>query len=105
MVCLKGSQGKLHDEVKLYFETVQGNRKNYQLKERKTKGKDHGRIERREYFLTTDIEWIENRKEWANLNAIGMVRSRRIVNGIESSDDRYFISSSCGCSVINYKNT
>ena len=57
------------------------------------KGKDHGRIERREYFLTTDIEWIENREEWANLNAIGMVRSRRIVNGIESSDDRYFISS------------
>ncbi len=82
LIRLKGNQGKLHDEVKLYFETAQGDRKNYQLKERKMKGKDHGRIERREYFLTTDIEWIENRKEWANLNAIGMVRSRQIVNGI-----------------------
>ena len=93
VICLKGNQGRLHDDVKLYFETAQGDRKNYPLKEGKTKGKDHGRIERREYFLTTDIEWIENREEWANLNAIGMVRSRRIVNGIESSDDRYFISS------------
>ena len=89
----KGNQGRLHDEVKLYFETAQGGRKNYLLKERKTKGKDHGRIGRREYFLMTDIEWIENREERANLNAIGIVRSRRIVNGIESGDDRYFISS------------
>ena len=93
MIRLKGNQGKLHDEVKLYFETAQGDRKNYPLKERKTKGKDHGRVKRREYFLTTDIEWIENREEWANLNAIGMVRSRRIINEIGSSDDRYFISS------------
>ena len=39
------------------------------------------------------MEWIENKDEWSNLNAIGMVRSIRIINGIESIEKRYFISS------------
>ena len=30
LIRLKGNQGKLYDEVKLYFETAQGDRKNYQ---------------------------------------------------------------------------
>lgn len=53
----------------------------------------HGRIEKREYFLSNEVEWIENRSEWAGFNAIGMVKSTRIVNDIESTENRYFISS------------
>ena len=55
--------------------------------------KDHGRIETREYFLSTDIEWLETRDEWANLNAIGMVRSKVIEGENESEFTRYFITS------------
>ena len=65
----------------------------YPLSKTSTLDKGHGRIEKREYFLTTDVEWIENRDEWAGLNAIGMVRSTRIVDETESIEDRYFITS------------
>ena len=93
VICLKGNQEILHEDVKLYFETAQNEPNFYPLSKTKTSNKNHGRIERREYFLTTDIEWINDKNTWANLNAIGMVRSTRIVNGVESIENRYFISS------------
>lgn len=93
VICLKGNQETLHDDVKLYFETAEKEQAFYPLSKTSTLDKGHGRIEKREYFLTTDIEWIENRDEWAGLNAIGMVRSTRIVDETESVEDRYFITS------------
>lgn len=33
------------------------------------------------------------KNEWANLNTVGMVRSKRIINGIGTVENRYFISS------------
>ena len=50
-------------------------------------------MEKREYYFTQDVEWIENRSDWANLNAIGMVRSTRIVEGEKRTELRYFIAS------------
>ena len=93
VICLKGNQETLHDDVKLYFETAEKEQALYQLSKISTLDKGHGRIEKREYFLTTDVEWIENRDEWAGLNAIGMVRSTRIVDETESVENRYFITS------------
>lgn len=93
VICLKGNQETLHDDVKLYFETAEKEQEFYPLSKTSTLDKGHGRIEKREYFLTTDVEWIENRDEWAGLNAIGMVRSTRIVDETESVEDRYFITS------------
>ena len=93
VICLKGNQETLHDEVKLYFETAKKEQMFYQLSKISTLDKGHSRIEKREYFLTTDVEWIENRDEWVGLNAIGMVRSTRIVDETESVENRYFITS------------
>ena len=55
----------------------------------------HGRIEKREYFLCTDLRWFVDKKECTNLNGIGMVRSWRLnkKTGEESFDTRYFITS------------
>mgnify|MGYP002674909377 FL=1 len=68
VICLKGNQETLHDDVKLYFETAEKEQAFYQLSKISTLDKGHGRIEKREYFLTTDVEWIENRDEWVGLN-------------------------------------
>ena len=55
--------------------------------------KCHGRIETRQYFLSTEIgDFIDN-DEWKGIKAIGMVRSKRIINGEESTENRYFITS------------
>lgn len=93
VICLKGNQETLHEDVKLYFETAVKEPKLFPLCNTSTLEKDHGRIEKREYFLTTDVKWIKNREEWTGLNAIGMVRSTRTIDYKESTEIRYFITS------------
>jgi len=93
VICLKGNQETFHDEVELYFETALKEPQSYPLAKTKILSKDHGRIEKREYFLTDDIDWFEDKKEWCGLKAIGMVRSTRIIKDKETVEVRYFISS------------
>lgn len=93
VICLKGNQELLHEDVKQYFESAAKDPKFFPAMKVRVTEKGHGRIEKRCYYLTTDVNWIEDKNEWANLNAIGMVHSIRIVNGIETCENRYFISS------------
>lgn len=56
--------------------------------------KGHGRIERRDYYLFSDLSWYENLKDWKNLKSVVMVKSRREVLGKEATEEtRYYISS------------
>ena len=84
---LKGNQSGLHDDVKLYFEHMKVTEKTA------TKEKNHGRIETREYFLETDIDWLPQKSEWADLNAIGMIKSKVVEKDILREETRYFITS------------
>jgi len=84
---LKGNQESLHEDVKLYFDHILVETKEV------TRDKGHGRIETREYFLETDIDWIEQKSKWLNLNAIGMVKSRVWEKEILREEVRYFITS------------
>lgn len=93
VICLKGNQGTLHENVKLYFETALKEPKFYNLSEHIVSEKGHGRIEKRKYYLTTDVKWIDELSEWKGLKAIGMVQSSRTVNDKESVENRFFISS------------
>jgi len=56
--------------------------------------KGHGRIEKRKYYLFTDIAWFADRKDWTGLAGVAMVRSTRQVGKKEpSSETRFFITS------------
>ena len=55
--------------------------------------KSHGRIEKRQYFLSTEINDFIDSQEWKGIAAIGMVKSKRIINNLESFETRYFITS------------
>ena len=59
----------------------------------KTFNKVHGRIETRKYTLDTNIDWLDNRKEWKNIKAFVMCESIVIRNGKERIEKRYFITS------------
>ena len=50
---LKGNQKSLYEEVGVYFENFQSEQQSVVVKE-----EGHGRVERREYFLETDIDWL-----------------------------------------------
>jgi predicted transposase YbfD/YdcC len=89
---LKGNQNTLHEDVTLYFEKLS---KNEREKEKTaiTKEKGHGRIEMREYYLETEIDWLSQKPEWAGLKGIGMVKSRVCEKNVWREESRYFITS------------
>ena len=54
---------------------------------------DHGRIETRRYWITSDIEWLGAKASWAKLHSIGMVESCREVGETVQVETRYFLTS------------
>jgi predicted transposase YbfD/YdcC len=84
---LKGNQGTLHEDVKLYFETEA------KISKITTKEKGHGRIETREYYLETEIDWLCQKSDWVGLAAIGMVKSKVLEKDFLREELRYFITS------------
>lgn len=91
---LKGNQTLLHEDVALYFEEAVGNRKLYpEIDSASICEKGHGRIEKRSYYLTNEIDWLQSKKDWENLGGIGMVSSEVIEKGQGRTENRYFITS------------
>ena len=96
---LKGNQEKIHDDVRDFFTSHELDEKYCErYKIQKYEGEleiGHGRIEKREGFLCTNIKWLEGRAEWPNLKAVGMVRCHRTEKktGKESVETRFFITS------------
>ena len=86
-LALKGNQTSLHEDVRLYFENLPAEQRAV------TKGKGHGRIEKREYFLETDVDWLPQRTDWAKLSAIGAVKSTVFEKEETRTETRYFITS------------
>src|SRR4029453_10812533 len=70
----KGFTGIAH----AYHETIDG---------------DHGRIETRRYWLTSEIEWLGGPASRSNLQALGMGEARREVGEAVQIDTRYFLTS------------
>lgn len=90
VLALKGNQGRLHEDVKLYFndpELLAG------CAYTNTVEKARSSIEKREYWQTEDIGWLVNKKEWAGLKSIAMTRNTIMKNGKVTIETRYFISS------------
>ena len=86
VLALKGNHGNLHEDVSFYMqqETIAD-----KLKQVDANG---SRIEIREYFLETDIDWLDAREQWLGMQSIGMVRSTVTKGEKTTIEDRYFIS-------------
>ena len=62
---LKDNQKTFRKDVEDYFFSVrQAPEFNLETETGKTLEKGHGRIEKREYYLTTDISWLDESKKW-----------------------------------------
>lgn len=90
VLALKGNQGTLYEDVKLYFEDMEILS---QCAHTQTLEKARGGIEKREYWQTEDIAWLSQKKEWSGLKSIAMTRNTILKNGEETTESRYFISS------------
>ena len=94
VISLKGNQGCLHEDVKLFLESERvRNFKNIAHDYYETIEKGHGRVETRRYWMTEKISWLNNQEQWRGLKTIGLVESERYLNGETSLERRCFISS------------
>lgn len=81
VINLKGNQGTMHEEVKDYFMDLEQSgelkdtpKQNSKIGVHSTLEKGHGRIEKRTYFYSTDLDWmVDTRRDWTKLTGIGMV--------------------------------
>lgn len=87
---LKGNQGSLSNDVRLWFSDPQASEKSYTYQ---NTDKDHGRIETRSLRVSSDIEWLKERHGWPGLESIIEISSVREISGQSTSEKRFYISS------------
>lgn len=91
---LKGNQSNLHENIKLYFpEQVKEKFKGSSFDYYETIDGEHGRIEVRRYWTTSDIDWLQGKENWKNLKTICMVQRERDIAGKVEKETSYYISS------------
>ncbi|MHB1155093.1 MAG: ISAs1 family transposase [Eubacteriales bacterium] len=90
LLSVKDNQSNLLNDISLYFSTEKNGCSYAQTTE-----KSHGRYEKRECWVSTDIDWLWQRSDWQGLSGIAMIRSERqvISTGVSESAVHYFIFS------------
>jgi len=87
---LKDNHPTLCDDVQLWLDTAVARGR---LPVLETIEKDHGRIEIRRYAISSQIDWLDAKADWAGLQAVGRVESTRIIGDDASTECRYFLCS------------
>jgi predicted transposase YbfD/YdcC len=94
VLAVKGNQPTLMQNIVDWFDLAEQNRfKDFEHDTCKTYDKGHGRIEKRKYYITEDIEWLAEKSEWKGLKSIGMAIRENIENDRTTVERRYYISS------------
>ena len=94
VLALKGNQPLFHEEVQGFFddekrEEIRKSGKGY----KKTMEKEHGGTALREYYITEEVGWYADRKQWKNLKAFGMVHKTFTKGEKREEEYRYYICS------------
>jgi hypothetical protein len=94
VLALKANQGTLLENVKLYLDdALARNFRDVPYDSHTTVEKDHGRFEKREYWVSSELSWLPEAKAWKDMQSIGMVRATRQIKGESQTETRYYISS------------
>ena len=97
VLSLKGNQGHLHEDIKLFLEVESRKKKALQLSaisdycEENDKG--HGRLEIRKCYVSDQLDWLDQKPQWKDLKTVAMIEEQREIRGKISIEHRYFISS------------
>ncbi len=93
---LKGSQQLFYEEVVLFFSddelsSIAKKEKHF----RSYTEKSRNRIEKRSYYMTTDIKWFADLHKWAGLKAFVccVTETEDLVTGQKTQEQRYYITS------------
>jgi predicted transposase YbfD/YdcC len=91
---LKGNQGTLDDDVKLFVAEQRAKGfEDAKVTRHETVDGDHGRIETRRYTVIHDVAWLQERHGWPGLRSVIVVETTREFRGKIERETRLYISS------------
>lgn len=94
VLALKGNQGTLHDDVRLFLQTEAAKPVSLAIRDTCSEADaGHGRVESRRCLVSDRLDWLVQRPEWSGLASIAMIEETREINGRISCERRFFISS------------
>ena len=105
VLALKGNQETVHQEVKDFLDQSLAEKQKPRprgakkpaaaasLASLETVEKDHGRLETRRYYQSSQLAWFADLAQWEGLKSVGMVESIREVDGKSTVERRYYLSS------------
>jgi predicted transposase YbfD/YdcC len=94
VLALKGNQGTLHEDIKLFTAEQKANGfKDAQVSRDETVDGDHGRIETRTITAFHDVAWLRERHDWPGLQGVVVVESRREIGDKIERETRFYITS------------
>lgn len=96
LLAVKDNQERLAKALREFFaEGASGGFGALPLSRIETVGKDHGRIETRNYIWVTELNWLDRpiRQHWPKLAGVGMVERTRDINGKTSTERAFYIGS------------
>lgn len=105
VLALKGNQELVHEEVKAFIDQrvvetqapltagAKRSKAAANLAFVETVDKDHGRLEVRRYYQSSELDWFADLAKWEGLKSVGMVEASREVAGKCTVERRYYLSS------------
>ncbi|OYX67922.1 MAG: ISAs1 family transposase, partial [Rhodospirillales bacterium 35-44-4] len=94
VLAVKGNQATLLEQIEKFFTYhIPNGFQKYQHDYYEVTDGDHGRIEVRKYWTSSDISWLNWERIWPGMKSIGVVESTRIIGDKTSTELRYYISS------------
>lgn len=94
VLALKGNQGTLNENIRLYLETEFKKNTSTAITDRYEEAdKGHGRIEMRRCVVSSQIDWLTQKEQWVGLKTIAMIEETQEIKGKISTEHRFFISS------------
>lgn len=94
LLAVKGNQETLAEDVEQEFKHAQADGfAHMDHVYRETVEKGHGRIEKRQYWYTHDVQGLGTLERWPKLYGMVMCRATRTEHGETTVEDRYFITS------------
>ncbi len=82
VLALKGNQGTLNDDVRLFLESEFKKNSPSSIEDKFADfDKGHGRLETRTCVVSSQIDWLSQRSDWAGLKTIAMIEETCVIKG------------------------
>ena len=89
VIQVKENQPNLFGDIQLFFQDPENGPFDFH----ETVDAEHGRIETRKYYSSSDIDWLPGKESWSGLESLAMVVRERETEKGTSVEKSYYISS------------